>query len=70
MPDAFTDLARVTRSHIPVTNTPAKMDVPNVRRTAFQETRDAKSGDPLVTEIMLSNDIEPRSVDECPHIAD
>lgn len=30
MPDAFTDLARVTRSHIPAANTPAKMDVPNV----------------------------------------
>ncbi|KAM2676537.1 hypothetical protein EV1_003196 [Malus domestica] len=29
MLDAFIDLARVTRSHIPATNVPAKMDVPN-----------------------------------------
>ena len=28
MPDAFTDIAKVTRSHIPVVNTPAKIDVP------------------------------------------
>ncbi|KAM1084571.1 hypothetical protein ACFX19_023256 [Malus domestica] len=32
MPDAFTDLACVTRSHILVANTHAKMDVPNHRR--------------------------------------
>ncbi|KAM1890602.1 hypothetical protein ACFX14_033966 [Malus domestica] len=29
MPDAFTDLMRMTKSHIPVANVPAKMDVPN-----------------------------------------
>ncbi|KAM1614644.1 hypothetical protein ACFX2K_023977 [Malus domestica] len=46
MPDAFTDLARVTRSHIPAANTPAKMDVPNVRRTTLLKARGANSGDP------------------------
>ena len=46
MPDAFTDLARVTRSHIPAANMPAKIDVPNVRRAALLEARDANSGDP------------------------
>ncbi|KAM1914997.1 hypothetical protein ACFX13_034897 [Malus domestica] len=46
MPDAFTDLARVTRSHIPAANTPAKIDVPNVRRTTLLEARDTNSGDP------------------------
>ena len=28
MPDAFTDIAKVTRSHIPAVNAPAKIDVP------------------------------------------
>ena len=31
MPNAFNDLAKVTRSHIPVANTPARIDVPHVR---------------------------------------
>ncbi|KAM1553233.1 hypothetical protein ACFX1X_006196 [Malus domestica] len=32
MPDAFNDLANVTRSHIPAVNTPVKIDVPRVRQ--------------------------------------
>ena len=28
MPDAFTDLAKVTRSHIPTANVPARIDIP------------------------------------------
>ena len=32
MPDAFNDLAKVTRSHIPVANTHARIDVPRVRQ--------------------------------------
>ncbi|KAM1489087.1 hypothetical protein ACFXTO_032382 [Malus domestica] len=39
MPNAFTDLARVTRSHILAANVPTKMDVPNVRRTSLFEAR-------------------------------
>ncbi|KAM1675383.1 hypothetical protein ACFX2K_041335 [Malus domestica] len=46
MLDAFTNLARVTRSHILAVNMPAKMDVPNVRRTSFLEAWDANFGDP------------------------
>jgi len=46
MPNVFTDLARVTRSHITVTNTPTKMDVPNVQLTFFLEARGANLGDP------------------------
>ena len=46
MPDAFTDLAHITRSHIPAANKPAKMDVPNVRQTALLEAMDANIGDP------------------------
>ncbi|KAM1225989.1 hypothetical protein ACFX2G_045625 [Malus domestica] len=46
MPDAFTDLTRVTRSHIPAANTPTKIDVPNVRRTTLLEAWDANYGDP------------------------
>ncbi|KAM1902231.1 hypothetical protein ACFX14_030963 [Malus domestica] len=37
MLDAFIDLARVTISHIPVTNVPAKMDVTNIRQTSLLE---------------------------------
>ena len=32
MPDAFNDLAKVTRSHILATNTPARIDVPRVHQ--------------------------------------
>ena len=46
MPDAFTDLVRITRSHIPAANTSTKMDVPNVRWTALLEAMDANIGDP------------------------
>ncbi|KAM1575785.1 hypothetical protein ACFX10_032180 [Malus domestica] len=46
MPDAFIYLACVTRSHILTTNMLAKMDVPNVRRIALLEARDANLGDP------------------------
>ncbi|KAM2549922.1 hypothetical protein TB1_014233 [Malus domestica] len=31
MPDAFNDLAKVTRSHIPSVNAPARIYVPHVR---------------------------------------
>ncbi|KAM2185912.1 hypothetical protein PS2_030662 [Malus domestica] len=53
MPDAFNDLAKVTRSHIPAANTLARIDVPRRGRP------------PVAINIMLSDDIEPRSVDEC-----
>ncbi|KAM2732016.1 hypothetical protein EV2_035619 [Malus domestica] len=46
MPDVFTDLTRVTRSHIPAANTPTKMNVPNVRWTSILEARGANLGDP------------------------
>ena len=37
MPDVFIDLAKVTRSHIPAANAPARMDVLNVcRNTALE----------------------------------
>ena len=35
MPDAFSDLAKVTRSHIPAANVPARIDVPVERRTTM-----------------------------------
>ena len=28
MPDSFTDIAKVTRSHIPAANVPARLEVP------------------------------------------
>ncbi|KAM2311462.1 hypothetical protein ACFXTH_021998 [Malus domestica] len=46
MPDAFTDLARVTISHIPAMNVLAKMDVSNVRRTSLLEAHDSTLVDP------------------------
>ena len=36
MPDAFTDSAKVTRSHIPVANVPAKLDVPKRTESAVR----------------------------------
>ncbi|KAM1222400.1 hypothetical protein ACFX2J_009941 [Malus domestica] len=45
-PDAFADLAYVTRSYIPAAYTPAKMDVPNVQQTSLLKARDANIGDP------------------------
>ncbi|KAM1175401.1 hypothetical protein COP2_028526 [Malus domestica] len=46
MLNAFTNLARITRSYIPAVNVPVKMDVPNVRRTSLLEAHDANFGDP------------------------
>ncbi|KAM2916275.1 hypothetical protein FF1_045211 [Malus domestica] len=114
MPDAFTDLARVTRSHIPAANTPTKIDVPNRGRplgskdshprkrkitaqgpeeptvnptiaysfyptheeildygSVLEETNPhLENSFAVATEIMLNDDIEPRSVDECRRRAD
>ncbi|KAM2087773.1 hypothetical protein ACFX1T_031921 [Malus domestica] len=73
MSNAFNDLAKVTRSHIPAANTPARIDVPRATHFTRQGTLAAsqssaptlKRGRPLATDIMLSDDIEPRSVNEC-----
>ncbi|KAM1581920.1 hypothetical protein ACFX10_029715 [Malus domestica] len=46
MSNAFTDLARVIRSHILAANVLAKIDVPNVRRTSLLEAWDATLVDP------------------------
>ncbi|KAM1826235.1 hypothetical protein ACFX13_025609 [Malus domestica] len=45
MPDVFTNLARMTRSHIPAANTPVKIDAPNVRQTTFLKAWDANHSD-------------------------
>ncbi|KAM2566755.1 hypothetical protein TB1_009215 [Malus domestica] len=39
MSDVFTDLAKVTRTHIPVVNAPARIDVPRVRCNTTWEGR-------------------------------
>ena len=44
MPDAFNDLAKVTRSHIPDVNTPARIDVPRVRQQPVWEGRTIPEG--------------------------
>ncbi|KAM1331595.1 hypothetical protein ACFX2H_043748 [Malus domestica] len=44
MSDAFTDLANVTRSHIPVENAPARMDIPIVRHNTVVEGRTIPEG--------------------------
>ena len=44
MPNAFNDLAKVTRSHIPAANTPARIDVPRVRQQPAWEGRAVPEG--------------------------
>ncbi|KAM1980295.1 hypothetical protein ACFX15_036927 [Malus domestica] len=44
MPDAFNDLAKVTRSHIPTANTPAMIDVPCVCPQPTWEGRTVPEG--------------------------
>ena len=45
MPDAFTDIAKVTRSHIPAANVPARLEVPNKGHgAAYRGTVTALSG--------------------------
>ena len=44
MPDTFNDLAKVTRSHIPAANTPARKDVPLVRQQPAWEGRAVPEG--------------------------
>ncbi|KAM1401326.1 hypothetical protein ACFX1X_028533 [Malus domestica] len=58
MPYAFIDLARVTRSHISVANTPAKMDVPN--RLANHLPLHKSVADPLVQRIHTLERGKPR----------
>ncbi|KAM1720017.1 hypothetical protein ACFX13_022017 [Malus domestica] len=68
MPDAFNDASKVTQSYIPAANAPARIDVPvGQNKVAANDSSNArlKRGRPLATEIILSDDIEPRSVDEC-----
>ena len=38
LPDAFSDIAKVTRSHIPAANVPARIDVPNTGHHATPVT--------------------------------
>ena len=59
MPDAFTDTAKVTRSYIPATNTPARINIP-IGKTAILAANESsmtrlKRGRPLG-----SKDIIPR----------
>ncbi|KAM1334917.1 hypothetical protein ACFXTH_010575 [Malus domestica] len=68
MPDAFNDASKVTKSHIPAANAPARIDVPiGQNKVVANDSSSAhlKRGRPSATEIVLSDDIEPRSVDEC-----
>ena len=44
MPDAFNDLAKVRRSHIPAANTTARIDVPRVRQQPAGEGRTIPEG--------------------------
>ena len=39
LPDAFTDPKRVTKSHIPAVNAPIKIDVPEGKNTAANESK-------------------------------
>ncbi|KAM2555555.1 hypothetical protein TB2_019546 [Malus domestica] len=58
MPNAFTDLAKVTRSHIPAANTPARIDVPRQGTLAASQSSAStlKRGRPLG-----SKDSQPRN---------
>ncbi|KAM1418002.1 hypothetical protein ACFXTO_021734 [Malus domestica] len=44
IPDTFNDLAKVTRSHIPAVNTPARINVPRVRQQPAWEGWTAPEG--------------------------
>ena len=45
MPDTFTDIAKVTRSHISAANVPARLEVPNKGQSAIDRgTATALSG--------------------------
>ncbi|KAJ9561443.1 hypothetical protein OSB04_006603 [Centaurea solstitialis] len=43
LPDTFTDLKRVTKSHVPAANTPIKIDVPKGQDNMSNESEDARS---------------------------
>ena len=46
MPDAFTDIAKVTRSHIPAAYMPARLEVPNKgHNVAERDAATTLSGD-------------------------
>ena len=61
MPDAFTDLKRITKSHIPAENVPIRIDVPKGPSTsviANESKTHLKRGRPL-----RSKDQNPRKIE-------
>ncbi|KAM1248071.1 hypothetical protein ACFX2J_043936 [Malus domestica] len=69
MPDAFNDAMKVIKSHIPTANALTRIDVSvgqnKVVANDSSGARLKRGRSPVATEIILSDDIEPRSVDEC-----
>ncbi|KAM1023294.1 hypothetical protein TB2_044070 [Malus domestica] len=68
MPDAFNDAMKVIKSHIPTANALTRIDVSvGQNKVVANDSSGArlKRGRSPATEIILSDDIEPRSVDEC-----
>ncbi|KAM1125407.1 hypothetical protein ACFX2B_040209 [Malus domestica] len=68
MPDAFNDASKVTKSHILAANAPATIDVPvGQNKVVANDSSSAclKCGRPPTTKIILIDDIEPHSIDEC-----
>nr|XP_016493075.1 PREDICTED: uncharacterized protein LOC107812464 [Nicotiana tabacum] len=64
--DAFTNLPRVTKSHIPVVNAPIRVDVPTGQYDNANESRPRlKRGRPIVEIMQQDVDLEPKSIDEC-----
>ncbi|KAM2262753.1 hypothetical protein ACFXTI_044176 [Malus domestica] len=60
MPDAFNDLAKVTRSHIPAANAPAKIDVP--RNSQPRKRKMAPSSDPSLNLTIVHSSVPMHEV--------
>ncbi|CAL9011562.1 unnamed protein product [Prunus brigantina] len=79
--DAFTDTGKVTKSHIPAANTPARIDIPiGLTNVAANESSTTRVNEMVIDDIFSfvvaaeiikgHEDIEPRSVDECKERSD
>ncbi|XP_075096297.1 uncharacterized protein LOC142174409 [Nicotiana tabacum] len=62
LPDAFTNLPRVTKSHIPAVNAPIRIDV-SVGQ--YDNEKESSPRLKLVEVMQQDGDLEPKSIDEC-----
>ncbi|XP_057550483.1 uncharacterized protein LOC130828534 [Amaranthus tricolor] len=58
LPDAFTDTKKVTKSHIPVANTPARIEIPDEKEKSDEIVVQRKRGRPFGSKDLKSRKLK------------